>query len=320
MDSKPESNQNTPDISVVICTHNRADLLEKALNSLAGQADPGCDVEFIVVDNASTDATADVVRKFSTSPGVRYVYEPVLGLCVSRNTGWRESRGRYVAYFDDDAIAANGWLAAIAGAFMQHPGAGIIGGRARPIWGSPRPPWLHDELLPCLTVIDWSDEDHVIRDVNQEWLVGANMAIRRDILCELGGFHPRLDRVGTNLLSGGDVYLQKQIVALGYECVYVPAMEIEHHVAASRLSQSWFRRRYYWQGVSDYVARQVEMKPGFRERLSCLVRLSGEIMASRKMMSSLLFPTQDPSRFMLKCFALINVGHIAALLGITKSS
>jgi glycosyltransferase involved in cell wall biosynthesis len=320
MDENTQDDSPAPDISIVICTHNRATYLDKALQSLADQDPVSREVEIIVVDNASTDNTPAVVDRFVTSSGVRYIHEPTLGLCVSRNTGWRKARGRYIAYFDDDAVAAPGWIAAIGRAFDQHPNAGIVGGPARPIWGGERPDWLGDELLSCLTVIDWADTDHVIEDVGQQWLVGANMAVRREILAELGGFHPQLDRVGTNLLSGGDVYLQKKIIEKGHDCVYVPDMEIGHLVTESRLSQSWFRRRYYWQGISDYAAQRIEENPGSLKRIGSALRLTGEILGSKDALSSVLLPTDDPERFTKKCFTLIKLGHIAALVGLAKSS
>jgi glycosyltransferase involved in cell wall biosynthesis len=92
-------------ITVIICTRNRAKLLRDAMASVVEQGIPKSDYEIVVVDNASTDETPDVVAEFRGSAHIRYVHEEKLGLCIARNTGWRAASGRYVAFFDDDAIA-----------------------------------------------------------------------------------------------------------------------------------------------------------------------------------------------------------------------
>jgi len=93
-----------PRISVVICTHNRGFYLRKAITSVLAQDMPASEYELIIIDNKSTDDTAQVVASFAAA-NVRYIHEPQLGLCFARNTGWYSAAGTYVAYLDDDAIA-----------------------------------------------------------------------------------------------------------------------------------------------------------------------------------------------------------------------
>ena len=92
-------------ISAVVCTHNRAAYLRKALQSLVDQTMAQELYEIIVVDNASTDGTKQVVSEYSGASNLRCLYEPVIGLSRARNTGWGNARGEYVAYLDDDAVA-----------------------------------------------------------------------------------------------------------------------------------------------------------------------------------------------------------------------
>ena len=94
----------SPLISAVICTYNRADLLAGAIESLLEQTLNPAHREIIVVDNASTDGTRAVVEQFAPD-GVRYVLETRQGLGYARNRGWQEARGEFVAYIDDDARA-----------------------------------------------------------------------------------------------------------------------------------------------------------------------------------------------------------------------
>ena len=116
-------------ISVVICTRNRADLLGKAIASVVDQEFPRTDYEIIIVDNGSTDRTPEVVRSVQGTAVVRYIREERIGLCIARNRGWRAAFGRYVAFFDDDAIAQPGWLKVVRDAFESIPdGVGVVGG------------------------------------------------------------------------------------------------------------------------------------------------------------------------------------------------
>lgn len=303
-------------ISVVICTHNRAGFLSQAIESVIDQPLPGD--EILVVDNGSTDDTRELARRFDGRGPLRYVFEEKIGLCHARNTGWRSASGKFVAYLDDDAIASPGWLAAIREAFNMMPSAGVVGGRVDPIWQSERPAWLSDEIAMSLTIVDWSDKPKVIQDVRVQWLVGANIAFPVSVLAEVGGFDPRLDRVGTNMLSSGDVFLQKQIIQRGYACLYYPAMAVRHLVPAGRLTKQWFIRRYYWQGISDAVMYLIDHAPLSWLRLYEALGRATRLLLLPHRLWDLIFPTSDPKRFERKCFALIDVGYIAGLLGAAR--
>ena len=308
-----------PLISVVICTRNRAELLRRAVTSVIHQAFASSDYEILVVDNASTDRTHEVVRQFEGLAPVCYLREDSVGLCVARNTGWRAAAGRYVAFFDDDAVAPPGWLASIQEGFASAPlMIGVVGGPVRAIWEKPRPVWLGDEIVCSLTVIDWGTEDKFLEDVACEWLVGANMAVPKELLAEVGGFHPWLDRVGNNLLSSGDVFLQKELMKRGYRCLYRPSMVVGHLVPASRLNQKWFLRRYYWQGISDAVMHLIEKNPSPAERVRTAFSHLAHVMRSEQ--RALLFATRTncPQTFAGRCLALIPIGFAAGLLGAAR--
>ncbi len=303
-------------ISVVICTHNRSQYLKKALQSLIDQQFPPENYEIIVVDNCSTDATKNVVEQFARE-NLRYVYETRLGLSYARNTGWQKAQGEYVAYLDDDAIACRLWLSTIVDVFETvQPQPGCVGGKADPIWEATRPDWLSDELVTGLTVIDWSPTPQVLPDLSRQWLVGANIAFPKAVLEQLGGFIDGLDRSGKNLLSGGDVFLEKQIFQAGYSCYYHPQMAVGHHIQKSRLEKQWFVRRYFWQGVSDAVVQLIEESPSRLGRFSSAILRTSKLMLVPTQITSLLSDNNNPKQFTERCFTLIKLGHIVGLLGL----
>jgi glycosyltransferase involved in cell wall biosynthesis len=316
----PQAAGGYPLISVVICTLNRARLLRNAMASVVGQDFPRWEYEIVVVDNGSTDETPEVVAEFHDRAQIQYLREERIGLCIARNTGWSAAEGRYIAFFDDDAIARPGWLMAIRRGFEEEtiPRIGIIGGRVEPRWERSRPSWLANEIAGSLTIVDWGPVDKIITDIQSGWFAGVNMAIPKAILIEIGGFHPWLDRVGPNLLSNGDVFLQKEIMRRGFCGRYVPNMAVDHVVPLSRLTQRWFRRRFFWQGVSDAVMCLIENKPSLLDRLCLSLSRMAHLIRSWRHLKALMVPTELPQVFSAKCFALIDIGFVLGLLGIAR--
>jgi len=306
-----------PRVSVVICTHNRARDLERALESLAHQVGATFPWEIIVVDNASTDHTPLVVARWKHELPVGRVVESRPGLCHARNTGWQNARSDVIAYLDDDALADPDWLTVIRARFDERDATlGCIGGKVDPIWEAPRPAWLSDQVAAGLTIVNWSDRTRTITDLQEVWLVGANIAFRRDALVASGGFHPALDRSGTRLLSSGDVYLTKRILELGYECEYHPAMRVRHRVPGNRLTQQWFRRRFFWQGVSNAIMETLDMNGARLARLRRAIQHGARLAKKPRDLVSVFERTEDPAAFQKQCWTLVELGRLARLVGV----
>jgi glycosyltransferase involved in cell wall biosynthesis len=236
-------------ISAIVCTHNGRKVLKKALQSLVGQTLYKKDYEILVVDNASTDGSREIIRQFEKEENLHYIFESNLGLSHARNTGWQQSQGDIIAFLDDDAVACPEWLERIIAAFGREPQAGAVGGRVMPIWEAPMPRWVSDKMLRALSVIDWS-ETPVFLD-EQQFLVGANISFPKKLLEKVGGFSSELGRKGKCLLSNEESLLVLKIKESGYKVYYDPQIKVDHLIPANRLSKGWFRKRFYWQGISD---------------------------------------------------------------------
>lgn len=241
------------DLSVIVCTHNRYDVLTEALASIEAQSLSRRSYELIVVDN-STDLKAQdaYYAGFDVECEHRIIREREPGLSRARNIGVRAASGRIVAFMDDDARAAPDWASELVGAFARHPEAGVVGGPVQPIWTSPRPSWLHKWLEGYLTIVDRGEEERALAP--HEWLAGTNIAFLRAPLLETGLFGERLGRIGRLLLSNEELALTDELRARGHSAVYAPRALVRHMVHADRLNPEWMRRRVFWQAISDVFA------------------------------------------------------------------
>lgn len=265
-------------ISAVVCTHSRVEYLVEALRSLTRQTLDSERFEILVVDNRSNDETASVVRDLaSKQANLSYLFEPELGLSHARNLGWRTARAPFVAYLDDDAVAAPDWLERIILAFEDVlPTPGCVCGRVAPIWGADRPTWLNETIGRYYSILERSDPPGWLTD---NAFCGANMAFPRALLASLDGFDTELGRRGSNLLSNEELLMSKRLRASGLGIYYDPGIGVRHHIPAARLTRGWIIRRVYWQGVSNaLVWRRLEAADTAR-RLKAATRSLRSILA-----------------------------------------
>ena len=208
-----------PGISVVICTYNRADLLLAALDDVLAQDHPDTPAfELIVVDNNSSDTTAAVVRAVAARDArVRYLFEAQQGLSHARNAAIAAARAPIVAFTDDDVRVGRAWLAEIARAFREHPGATVVGGRVLPVWPAPPPPWLTAAHWGPLALVDYGEHPIRVDATRQLCLVGANLAVAASAFERVGTFAPAVQRVRDIVGSSEDhEFLQRLFRAGGF--------------------------------------------------------------------------------------------------------
>ncbi|MCA1839411.1 MAG: glycosyltransferase family 2 protein [Actinobacteria bacterium] len=231
------------DISVIIPTRDRARYLEDCLKTLVGQL-PASRMEVIVIDDGSKDDTADVARRC----GAKCISQSPAGLNAARNKGAAISDGRIIGYLDDDVLVSPRWAESIVEAF-DSPGCQAAGGRISLQFEAPKPRWLNESLFLYLSSWDLGDEFREMAP--HEIPLGLNSAVTREAFERLGGFAGGLDREGGSLLSAGDNDFFLRLRRDGGKIWYVPEAAVVHRVPPERMTKSWFRRRAWWQGISD---------------------------------------------------------------------
>ncbi len=251
-------------ISAVICTHDRQDYLARAIDSLLVQDfsehsnSDHPSYEVILVNNASSDRTADIAQTYLDHPQFHYIYEPVLGLSTARNTGAAAAQGDIIAYLDDDAVASPGWLGVLYKAFAGDKNLAIAGGKVTLLLPNhqPLPWWISPELSSNLGAYDLGDLE---LDIHKPGLTprGLNYAIRREFWQSMGGFAVNLGRKGKNLLSNEEVYATELALQQEWRVRYLPQALVAHQVVPERLHPSWFLHRAWWQGISEYQRQKI---------------------------------------------------------------
>jgi glucosyl-dolichyl phosphate glucuronosyltransferase len=236
------------EISAVIATYKRPRLLEGTLAALAAQkvTDP-LGWEVVVVDNNSQDGTGAVVAAFAktVSIPVSCVLESCQGLSHARNRGIAAAQGSIIAFIDDDVLPAPDWIAQVHQA-MERWDAHGVGGPILPRWEAPPPPtWLtsNQHLMDRLAIMDYPEScvlSYPMRGRPQVW--GANMAFRREVFEQVGGFDHERGIVGGKLYRGEEVELINRALQRGCRVVYDPAITVLHRIGRGRMSKGYFRK------------------------------------------------------------------------------
>lgn len=242
--------------SVVIATYNRAGELHDTLASLARLRADG-PWEVIVVDNNSSDDTRQVVEAaghdFPVS--LRYVHESRQGRSPALNAGIAAARGEIIVTTDDDVRVPPGWLNAAARG-LDALNADYVGGRVLPIWGGPPPSWLSAEGGRHWAVVALLDYGDSPKEFGARVPLGVNMAFRRSALERAGLLDPDTGRKAGTLLGQEIREWCIRARRLGVRGFYVPDMVVEHIVPAERLTKAYFRRWFYWRGISRALLHQ----------------------------------------------------------------
>ena len=232
-------------VSIVVCTYNRADVLRSALETLRVQYAPLEFFEIIVVDNNSTDATPAVVEGFQKDmANLRYCFEPEQGLSHARNRGWREAKGEYVAYVDDDCRMPVDWLGNALNV-IERAAPAAFGGPYKPWYQTPPPEWVKETYFSTL------DKGDTARALGKgEYLSGGNFFAKREILEWLGGFDSALGMQGDDIGTGEETRLQIAIrdAVEGSDILYDPALVVEHLVRLEKIRPWWLLRHRFQSG------------------------------------------------------------------------
>ena len=219
-------------LSVIICTRNRAESLRSTLESIGKSSVPeGWAVELVMVDNGSSDDTEQVVRRanFSRMP-VKYISEPRIGKGYAYNTGISAANGEVLLFTDDDVRVPDNWIEGMCRPILYCGADAVAGGVVFP---SQIDRQLKESSLKNRR--GWVASTHELDPSRPCWMVGANMAFHRRVLKKVPKFDVEL---GPGALGFSDETLfSLQLLAAGYKLIGAFDVSVEHHFDLTRLTK-----------------------------------------------------------------------------------
>lgn len=236
-------------VTVAIPTFRRPHLLARAVASVASQS-LDRPFELLVVDSAAEGLDARDLPSANLGGTARVVQARRPGTAHARNLALHEARGEIVAFLDDDAEAAPGWLHALSREYADRECA-AAGGPILPDFQTSPPAWLrvaYDVIANEFSALDHGAETRILE--YPKTLYGPNLSVRRGIAVACGGFREDLGPRGRRWRPGEEVELIHRLQGLGHRIHWVPAAVVRHSVPRHKMSRGFFRRRAYARGLS----------------------------------------------------------------------
>jgi GT2 family glycosyltransferase len=237
-------------VSVVICTYTegRWTDLVAAVGSVTAQLDDGD--ECLVVTDHNEPLRRRAAARFGHQPAVRVVAsEHPPGLSGARNSGIGHSGGAAIAFLDDDAVAAAGWLDECLTA-LTAPQVLAVGSAAQPQWpGGGRPVWFPPEFD---WVVGCSYRGLPSQRAEVRNVIGAAMVFRRGAFALAGLFDSSVGRIGRSPVGCEETELcirLRQAVPTA-RILYLPTAVVRHRVSPDRVTVGYFLRRCFGEGRS----------------------------------------------------------------------
>lgn len=256
-------------LSAVIVTYNRGEYIVHTLESLARQTLPAEKWELLVVNNNSTDDTADVVGRFAAAnPDIdlRLVDETRQGVSHARSRGVTDSRGEYIVYIDDDEIVNDRFLEEYHDFFEAHPAIGAAGGRTVAKYTGKAPRWISPYTeRPIACIVDHGKRPRPFPAGT--FFGGGNMGIRRAMFERYGLFNSELGRVRRELMAGEEKEFYLRLKEGGEQIWYLPGAVVEHLTFPEKLTDDYFRRLTRQIGRSERVRTLGISKGAYIRRL-----------------------------------------------------
>jgi GT2 family glycosyltransferase len=249
------------DVSVILATRNRADLLEQTLRHLARQELGSITCQVIVADNGSTDRTAEVLQAAAATLNLVSVTESTPGKNRALNRALPMAQGRLLVFTDDDVVPERDWIAELVAAADRWPDDAIFGGRILPIFPPGTPAWLerHWFVGAAYARYDPLREEGPTKQLP----FGPNLMVRASAMAS-ERFHEEIGPSGEDYVSGSETELLLRLKRRGERVVFVPGATVGHIVRPSQLDIEWLFGRSYRLGRCLVELGLVQQEPARR--------------------------------------------------------
>jgi glucosyl-dolichyl phosphate glucuronosyltransferase len=268
------------DISVVLATFRRHELLAGTLESLCAVCTDGLAWEALVVDNADDAETRAIAETFCDRLPLRLLVEPRRGQNHARNRGIAEARGSLVVLTDDDVTPQPDWLLELWRGAGRWPEARAFGGRVLPLWPDGEAPTTGVPFFAHAYAIAAWDQPEGPYTAHR--VFGPNMAFRGSIFQAGWRFDPRIGPDGSKTyMTGSETNFALGLERAGFAPVYLPGAVVKHRIRREQLPLAWLYGRAFrmgrWQAYLRGLSQRSSRLPVglLRDLVRTYVRFAG---------------------------------------------
>jgi glycosyltransferase involved in cell wall biosynthesis len=248
-------------LSVLMATYNGSQTLRVVLGAYRMLQPPRGGWKLVIVDNASTDDTKDVIGACAEQLPLTYVFEPKRGKNMALNTGLTHIQGDLVVFTDDDAVPRPDWLAQLRAAADSQPSFSIFGGAVLPKWESDPEAWITN-WVPLSVTYALTDPDWPEGPITPRRVFEPNSAYRAHIFEAGYRFDPAIGPAGSNYAMGSGSEFHVRLMKAGYTAWHCKRAVVEHIIRKWQMEKDWILSRAFRYGRGQY--RQ-EMKDALRD-------------------------------------------------------
>lgn len=238
------------DISVILATFQRNEILTKTLESFCKLQTEGLSWELIVADNACEANTQDLVQGYSEKLPIKYIQEKKPGKNNALLAALPLAKGSLLVFTDDDIIAPADWLQEYLISTARHPNCDIFGGQILPhfpegIRIDKRIPFDHQFTKSAYALTFW---EPIEAPVSPSKVWGPNMAVRNRVFERGITFNPEIGPNGNNYVMGSETEFVTRAHTAGFEIMYLPTVKVQHQLRPEQLSLDWLQGRAFRTG------------------------------------------------------------------------
>ncbi len=251
--------------TVVIPAYNGAKRLPKVLSRLLEQTGiEQCKWEIIVVDNNSSDHTAELIKSYQKNwignSSLRYCLETQQGIAFARQKGVNEARGQLIGFLDDDMIPAPDWVAQAIAFGKEYPQAGAYGGQIHGDFEED-PPKDFARIQSFLAIRERGTQPKLYEPEILVLPPGAALVVRKPVWkAHVPEKLALLGRLGKSMLSGDDYEVLIHIHKANWEIWYNPQMHSYHQIPKSRLEKDYLIKLARGCGLCIFQLRLINLQ------------------------------------------------------------
>jgi GT2 family glycosyltransferase len=244
-------------MTVLIATHNGADTFGRTLQRLTEIEAPPGGWKLVVVDNASTDETKDIIHAYRTKLPLEYLEERQVGKSYALNCGMNHAEGDLLVCSDDDVLPAPDWLMQWRSGADRHPEASLFGGTIEPLYEVPPPSWLAKTLWAGMFFAQ-TPPNLPEGEIADTVVFGPNMGLRTTLVKNGARFAENLGAVAQSGLMGEEIEFTARLMREGNKMCFLPLAKVQHIVQKEQMTWWWMLKRCYRHGGTMFAFEKIE--------------------------------------------------------------